>query len=393
MKIILITDDFYPKLGGVAHTLLNLYENIQKTEHTLYIFNPYTKGKNIIKVINKQYFYFKDLKSFLKKRWFYFFTILSAYKLFRDKQNPISYRICNFMYLLTNPKILMRIIENIKKLYPYLRKMDFDLLFSANSGWIFTLAFILSRMFNKQIITLAHGNDFLIRNPLTLKTYYFKSVEKIIVSNVLMKKLIKKVHHLNESKLEIVYRGISLENSDVKNNKEILRKEFNIPREDFVILSVGRHNARKKFDLVIKAINIIKETKSFINLKYYLIGEGKETPKLKKLTKELKLENQVEFLGPCDNNKRNKFYKLSDLFIMPSISAKNNIEGFGIVFLEANYFKLPVIGTLSGGIAEAINNGETGLLVKPNDLNDLVEKILYLYGDKELRKKNGRKGT
>ncbi|KKK88574.1 hypothetical protein LCGC14_2741770 [marine sediment metagenome] len=178
----------------------------------------------------------------------------------------------------------------------------------------------------------------------------------------------------------------------VAQTKEELRKEFNIPQEFFVILSVGRHNLRKKFDLVIKAISKIKKIKPSLQLKYFLIGEGKETPNLQILATKLEVEEEVEFLGLCNNEHRNKFYKLSDLFIMPSITRGFDIEGFGIVFLEANYYKLPVIGTSTGGITEAIINGETGLLVEPNNLNSLVDKITQLIENKELRRCMGEKG-
>lgn len=74
---------------------------------------------------------------------------------------------------------------------------------------------------------------------------------------------------------------------------------------------------------------------------------------------------------------------------MPSVIEKESIEGFGLVYLEANYFNCPVIGTASGGISEAIINEKTGLLVKQNDIDDLVEKILFLYKNEDVRKKMG----
>ena len=200
------------------------------------------------------------------------------------------------------------------------------------------------------------------------------------------------MHHLNENQLEIIYVGLNLEELEVKKSKNELRKEFNINENEFVLLSVGRHVPRKKFDLVIKAVSEIKKLKPSLNIKYILIGDGQETLNLKNLTEQLNLENQIEFLGSCDIEKRNKYYKLSDVFLMPVQTKKNDIEGFGIVFLEANYYKVPVIGTATGGIVEAIIDGETGLLIKPNDLNDLVEKILYLYENENVRKKMGEKG-
>ena len=77
---------------------------------------------------------------------------------------------------------------------------------------------------------------------------------------------------------------------------------------------------------------------------------------------------------------------------MPSVLEKKSIEGFGIVFLEANYYKLPVIGSYSGGMIESIINGKTGFLIEPNNLSQLIEKIIYLYKNQEVRDKFGEFG-
>ncbi|MFX1311236.1 MAG: glycosyltransferase family 4 protein [Promethearchaeota archaeon] len=390
MKVILITDDFYPNLGGIAHTLMNLYKKFQETEHELLIFNPYFKGKNIFKLITKKTEF--NIFSFLKKKRRFFLSIYSFWKIFRDKTMPFSHRIKIILFFFTRSKEFINIFENICRLYSHMKKIDFNLLFCAHSGWIFPLTFVLSKLFNKKMVSMAHGNDFLIRNPLTLKTYFFKNCDKIIVSNKIMKRYIKEIHHLEDDRVEIINRGINPNDSELNISKEDLRKKYDIPEKQFVILSVGRHNSRKKFDLVIKAVNEIKKNYPSLNLKYYLIGQGEETLNLKKLTKELKLEKQVEFLGTCSNEKKNEYYKLSDLFIMPTISQYNSIEGFGIVFIEANYHKLPVIGTLTGGVKEAIIDGQTGFLLRMNDLNSLIEKILALYNDRNLRIKMGEAG-
>ena len=392
MNILLITDDFYPNFGGVANVLWNLHKSFQNKEHELFIFNPYSKFENVYKGVIKKNYKFKDLACFLKKREFYYYVIYSFWNVIRDNHTPFSHRLKILMFLLFKPKTLMKVIKNVSNLLPSLRKLNFDIIVGGNSGWIFPLVFILSRFFNKKLVSIAYGSDFLIRNPLSLKTFYFRNADKIIVINKQMKQIIKKMHHLNENQLEIIFVGLDLKELEVEKTKKELRKEYNVPENQFVLLSVGRHVSRKKFDLVIKAVSEIKKLKPSLNIKYILIGDGRETQYLKNLTKQLNLESQIEFLGSCDLEKRNKFYKLSDIFLMPVETKENNIEGFGIVFLEANYYKVPVIGTATGGIVEAIVDGETGLLIKPNDLNDLVEKILYLYENENIRKKMGEKG-
>ncbi len=392
MNILLITDDFYPNFGGVANVLWNLYKFLKNTEHKLLVFNPYSKCENVYKEVIKKNYELKDLAYFLRKREFYYHGIYSFCNVIKDKRTPFSHRLKILMFLILKPKILMKVIENVSNLLPYLKKLNFDIIVGGNSGWILSLVHILSRIFDKKLISIAYGNDFLVRNPLSLKTYYFRNADKIIVINNQMKQIIKKMHQLSENQLEIIFVGLDLNDFYVKESKKELRKEFDIPEKQFVLLSVGRQVPRKKFDLVIKAVNEIKKLKPSLNIKYILIGDGQENQYLKDLTKQLNLERQIEFLGSCDLEKRNKFYKLSDIFLMPVDTRKHDIEGFGIVFLEANYYKVPVIGTATGGIIEAIVDGKTGLLIKPNDLNDLVEKILYFYENENIRKQMGEKG-
>ena len=188
-----------------------------------------------------------------------------------------------------------------------------------------------------------------------------------------MKRFIKKIHHINEEQIEVINRGINLDDLKVSLSKNELRNKLKISNDKFILLSVGRHVPRKRFDLVLKAINKLKAIHLELNIKYFLIGKGPQTPYLKKLTMDLGLKNEVEFVGLCKNEKKNEFYKLSDVFVMPVHTDKTHIEGFGIVFLEANYYKLPVIGTSTGGVSEAIIDGETGKFVKIDDIDDLAE--------------------
>ena len=356
MNILIITNSFYPKFGGITHTLMNLNKFIKRSKHDLVIVNPYCSGKNIYGIL----------------------------KLTQSK----------FPKIFTMPFDFLR---NFINLSIFLNKMDFDIIMSGNSDWsLLVLVSILSKIFKKKLILMAHGNDFLIRHHLPInfsfKTFFFKKADKIIISNKTMKKFIKEIHHLNENKLEIIHRAVNPIESQVKESKEELRKKFEIPPDYFIILSIGRHVPRKNFDFVIKAINKIKEIRPELKIRYYLMGSGPTTDNLKKLSEKLKLKKEVIFLGNLDTQKRNKFYKLSDLFVMPSIVEKNTIEGFGIVFIEANFYKVPTIGTFSGGVVEAIENGKTGFLIKTNDLDALVEKIVYFIEYESERQKMGHYG-
>ena len=392
MNIALITYHFFSLKGGVSHTLESLYKCFKHKDHNLYIFNPYQRGKNIFRFPLRNT---KKLNIFkiLKNRWIYYFFLLSVWKLFKDKKIDLSNRLKMILYLFLIPFHTLRNFYNLIFIYPYLKKLNIDIIFGMGTGPSLTLTYHLSKLLNKKVVSLSHGNDFLIQAPISFKSLYIRYLDKIILSNNKMLKLIKRIHNLDENQLVAINRGIILKDYNIKESKSELRNEFNIPKDQFVLLSVGRQVERKKFFLVIKAVDKIIKNNPSIDIKYYLIGTGPFSSKLKELTKKLKLVKYIEFLGSCETDIRNKFYKLSDVFLMPSISKANSIEGFGISFLEANYYKIPVIGAISGGIIEAIIDGKTGLLVKPNDLNDLVEKIIFLYENKELRNKMGEIGN
>jgi phosphatidylinositol alpha-1,6-mannosyltransferase len=390
MRILLLTDDFYPKKGGISHTLRSLCLNIKEFPHKLYIVNPFYQGENIYQILkiqepslNKVFKYFLKFRTIL-----YLIKILQ--KSFFRKEIKFVDKINMILYLLVKPRLLFNTLNNSKQIFHKFKKGKIDLILLANSGEIIPLGFILSRLFNVKLVSLSHGNDFTVHNNLFFRYYFFKYVHQFILSSSWLKKLFVKIHNLHN--LEIINRGIILDEYNLEASKQDLRKKYNIPNDAFVLISVGRHNKRKNFSLVIKALKKIKKINSKIDFRYILVGYGRETENLKNLTKKLKLENQIYFTGPVNNDIRNSYYKLSDIFVMPSITRKNTIEGFGIVYIEANYFRLPVIGSESGGIREAIIDGKTGFLIKPNNLDQLVEDILLLYEDKALRDKMGEYG-
>ena len=393
MKIALISFEFYPSIGGVSSHLTGFCKAFHGSDHQLYVFNQGYKGKNIFDILERKNYSLKDVVSSFKNKQFLSYLILSLRKIFADKRVSLSQRLKIILYFMIKPKYLVRTIYNVQKVYPYFKKYDFDIIIGGSCGAnVLNLIYILSRLFNKKVVAWAHGNDFLIRSYFSFKTYFLKNLDKIILSNHQIKYLIKQIHKLEDNQLVLIPYGLTIKDYELDATKEKIREEYKIPQDTFIILSVGRHVPRKNFDLVIQAVNEILNVNPKFKIKYYLIGQGPETPKLKKLSKDLGIENKVIFLGEGEESMRNKFYKTSDVFIMPSVKKKESVEGFGLVFLEANLFKVPVIGTLSGGIKESIINEKTGFLIEPNDKDGLVERIRYIYSNKEKRIEMGECG-
>lgn len=153
---------------------------------------------------------------------------------------------------------------------------------------------------------------------------------------------------------------------------------------------ICRHVDRKGIQDVLKslpaALNQIPD------LHYIIGGNGPLSKKLQDLSEALGISEHVTFTGRIDDDSLNAYYNLCDVFIMTPKEVFPDVEGFGIVYLEANACEKPVIGTISGGVTDAIKHEETGLLIERNSITAISEAIIRLMSDKSLRKQLGRQG-
>jgi phosphatidylinositol alpha-1,6-mannosyltransferase len=160
-------------------------------------------------------------------------------------------------------------------------------------------------------------------------------------------------------------------------------------RSTKVLLTVGRYAKRKGIDRVICALPRIRQV---VDCELVIVGRD-HAENLAPLVRELGLENAVRFAGEVAPEELPQFYRRADVFVMPSFEDEDSgsVEGFGIVFLEAAASGIPAIGGRSGGIGDAVADGETGFLVDPEDEDELVEKCVRLLESEELRRKMGER--
>lgn len=156
----------------------------------------------------------------------------------------------------------------------------------------------------------------------------------------------------------------------------------------FNLLSVGRLIKRKGQDEVLKSLPRVLEKHP--QVRYSIIGTGPEYGNLCKLIKELDLESSVNILHDVADSELAFHYRSSDLFVLPTKHLDHiDVEGFGIVFLEAGSYRIPSIGGRSGGVVDAIEDNKTGFLINPYDSCELSDKICELISNDTLRKKMG----
>jgi phosphatidylinositol alpha-1,6-mannosyltransferase len=191
------------------------------------------------------------------------------------------------------------------------------------------------------------------------------------------------------AKIHIVYPGVDAERFTPGVDGRELRARL-APGADVMLLSVGRLQRRKGHDTAISAVASLKA--QYPRLRYVIVGDGEERARLEGLVRSLGVDGQVVFAGEVSVDDLPRYYAASDIFLLPNRIEQGDIEGFGIVFLEAAATGRPAIGGNSGGVPEAVADGQTGLLVSGTDVEELAATIRRLAGDAVLRERLGRAG-
>jgi phosphatidyl-myo-inositol dimannoside synthase len=158
-----------------------------------------------------------------------------------------------------------------------------------------------------------------------------------------------------------------------------------------VILTVGRLVPRKGHRAALEAF--AKVHAEFPEAHYLIVGTGPEEERIRAQIAELGLHECVTLAGIVSAEQLPEHYRLCDIMLLANRQeADGDIEGFGIVFLEASASGKPVIGGRSGGATEAVKDGLTGLLVDPDDSGQIVNALRQLLTNSNARQVMGREG-
>lgn len=218
-----------------------------------------------------------------------------------------------------------------------------------------------------------------LRKVLTysLKKNTFLNAEKIFPVSHFTKDLILQLTPTPKHKICVANNGI---------NTQVYRPLSKPQAERFTgptknILTVTRLNAYKGVDMVLRSLpHLIKQG---LQIKYRVIGVGSDLPRLQKITNELSLNNHVEFLGALSQQQIIEHYNSADLFVLLSRQELPDVEGFGLVFLEAAACGLPSLGGASGGIPDAIDDNKSGWLVDPTDQQKIESQLFAVLSQPE----------
>ncbi len=182
--------------------------------------------------------------------------------------------------------------------------------------------------------------------------------------------------------IEVVPNGVDLDIFGAQytlSEIKAIRSNLGI-KDEYVVITTSRLVHKNGIDILIEAVAEFKKRRP--NIKCLIIGDGPEFDKLKAQSRKLKVDNNVLFLGQVPHKDLPLYLKISDVFVRPSRS-----EGLGNSFLEAMMAGIPIIGTSVGGIVDFLRDEETGFYVAVDNCIDLSNKISYVVGNPDLRKK------
>lgn len=170
--------------------------------------------------------------------------------------------------------------------------------------------------------------------------------------------------------------------------EDILRvlRKYEIRRP--YVISVGRLIARKGFDVLIEAFAGLDQTQ-FGNQQLVVVGDGPQLATLQNGVESELIDSSVLFLPEVPNEDLPALYAGATLFAMTPRDLAGDIEGFGLVYLEAAAQGTPAVGTKTGGVPEAVIDGGTGILVEPEDVGAVRNAMAKIILDKKFRERLG----
>ncbi len=255
----------------------------------------------------------------------------------------------------------LRIISKSKRI---------DLIHAHTAFYPAITGFIISKLFNVPLIVTCHGSEIKFdRNNSAIRLiqdYILKRCHHVVVVSDELKRML--LRDLKTLSISNIPGGVD------KDYFKLPIREIK-PQDYISLLFVGNLREVKNPRIVLEALHELKDTK--LNLKLNMIGNGNLYEGLLEFCQISQLPN-VNLLRSIKHEKLRDYYKNSDIFLMPSLS-----EGTPLALIEAMASAKPIIASNVGGIVDLIEDGYNGVLINPQDLTQLTEKIQYLIANSE----------
>ena len=255
------------------------------------------------------------------------------------------------------------------------------------------IAWLLNLFTGIHYVCYVHGED--LETAQSSREQYFicgqviKRAKTIICNSQNSANIVAKFGAQAAAKTQVLHPGVDsdLFVPEQRNEKSLTSLNWINKR---IVLTVGRLQARKGQDMMIKAIPEILKAKP--NFLYAIVGDGEEFDALVKLSAELEVEQHVQFLRGITDEQMIECYQQCDLFILPNRTIDNDIEGFGMVLVEAQSCGKPVVAGDSGGTKETMLLGESGFIIDATQPSNIASTVVGMLSDEQKLKDMGSKG-
>lgn len=350
-KSLLVTLEYPPQKGGIANYLANLYSRLPRDKAL--ILAPKHKGddeydQNANNVIIRRHLIY----NFMWPKWLpLYFTVKNLVRAKKIKMLHLS-------HVLPVGYIAYRLKQKIKLRY----------------------------------VIYCHGLDILKAQEVPRKKKWLikilQNASGLVANSEYTKRLITDLG-IPSDKILVVYPCPNIKPPQTTVETYQVLAKYGLANKK-IILTVGRLVERKGIDHVLEALpRLYEKYKDFM---YVVVGDGPDLKRLGKIAQEKGLQNLVRFVGAVSDEELIKFYSIAHIFAMPARKIGSDVEGFGIVYLEANSFGLPVIGGNQGGVPEAVIDKQNGLLVDPQNPDEIYRALHDLLAQPEWAKTMGEQG-
>lgn len=226
------------------------------------------------------------------------------------------------------------------------------------------------------VILTAHGADVFSMRGRLFNFLKRVALEGCTAVTVVSTAILMEIKSLATTKCRPALLPMGVDDSKFSADTDHKRLKQELGCNENVLLYVGRLTEKKGVHVLLQAFQLVLEDSKNITL--VVVGDGENREQLLDQVDALKIKENVVFTGAFPNENLPPYYAMADIFIGPSIVAKDgDTEGFGLTFLEASFSGCYLIGSKVGGITDIIIDGKTGATVEPGNSQDVAEKILW----------------
>lgn len=364
MRIGIFTDTYHPDINGVVTSIKMLEQEMKKRGHEVFIFSP-TKHEP---TENQNLYMLKSIPLFVAKKY--------------------NYRIAAFYS---------------RSIAKQIKELNLDVVHTQSEFSLGHFAKIISRKFNIPFVHTYHTmwedyvhyivpikggrNIYPKRFCRKFSKNFVTKTDAIISPSKKTEKYLKYRCKIKNKDIFVVPTGIDLapfrKENFTEEQKENLKKEIGLTKEDKVILFVGRIAEEKSVDVLIKGMPEILKKEP--NAKFVVVGDGPSINDLKQLALDLNIQDKVIFTGRQPWEKIAIYYSIGDVFVNASTT-----ETQGLTFIEAMAAELPVVAKYDTNLDGIINNNETGLFFLFD--KDYPKTVLKLLNNDTLKQKLSKNG-